>query len=321
LHNKHARYFYTRLNDGQKLIYKNILQALYARQSSINIISQLEIGVILKIVKNVFDDNPELFYASENEIAYSYNGGHVIYFKYLHGSRETAGIINNINGRIKPLMQKTANYDKFEKEKELHDYLARNVKYNQAKSAEPVYHNITGALLEGTAVCSGYSGAFKYLCDLSGIGCIYVTGRAVNPDGVLENHAWNIVKIGGSCFHVDVTWNSCCRVNDDDCYDYYNISDAYMKKDHIWEHQAYPKCSLTAKIIPYITSASDFKEHIIEQVKNKNNNFSMRVNVKFKDEAELAGKIGRMLSGMPTFKSLGLRYNKNQDIINIILKG
>lgn len=49
-------------------------------------------------------------------------------------------------------------------------------------------------------VCEGYSKAFQYLCDLGGIDCYTVTGYMGDGD-----HMWNIVKIDGKCYHVDIT--------------------------------------------------------------------------------------------------------------------
>lgn len=48
-------------------------------------------------------------------------------------------------------------------------------------------------------VCEGYSKAFKYLCDLSGITCYTVSG---DIDG---GHMWNIVTLDGKNYLVDVT--------------------------------------------------------------------------------------------------------------------
>lgn len=49
-------------------------------------------------------------------------------------------------------------------------------------------------------VCEGYSKAFQYLCDLSGIECYTVTG---DMDG--GGHMWNIVVLDGKSYLVDVT--------------------------------------------------------------------------------------------------------------------
>lgn len=53
-------------------------------------------------------------------------------------------------------------------------------------------------------VCEGYSKAFQYLCDLSGIPCYTVTGVMVGGTGA-GGHMWNIVPLDGKNYLVDVT--------------------------------------------------------------------------------------------------------------------
>lgn len=53
-------------------------------------------------------------------------------------------------------------------------------------------------------VCEGYSKAFQYLCDLSGIPCYTVTGVMQGGTGA-GRHMWNIVPLGGKNYLVDVT--------------------------------------------------------------------------------------------------------------------
>ncbi len=53
-------------------------------------------------------------------------------------------------------------------------------------------------------VCEGYSKAFKYLCDLAGIDCITVSGTMTGGTGE-GAHMWNIVRLNGVNYLVDVT--------------------------------------------------------------------------------------------------------------------
>lgn len=57
-----------------------------------------------------------------------------------------------------------------------------------------------GALVEGDAVCQGYALAYKLLLDKCGIDSVLVTSNEMG-------HAWNLVKLDGSWYHVDVTWD------------------------------------------------------------------------------------------------------------------
>ena len=55
-----------------------------------------------------------------------------------------------------------------------------------------------GVFVEGNAVCQGYALAFKVLMDRAGIDCCYANG---------VGHAWNMVKLDDSWYHVDATWD------------------------------------------------------------------------------------------------------------------
>lgn len=84
----------------------------------------------------------------------------------------------------------------FEKALYLNDYLAANCHYDETYSKYSAYN----ALVEGTAVCQGYSLAYQALLKKVGVPCDVIGSDSLN-------HAWNLVKINGKLYHVDVTWN------------------------------------------------------------------------------------------------------------------
>ena len=111
--------------------------------------------------------------------------------------------------------------------KALHDYLVLNCAYdydNYLHNTIPSEsYTAEGALLKGTAVCSGYARAYALLMERAGIPCEYVSGYAGG------GHAWNVVQIDGEWYHVDTTWDD--PVPDREGYvryDYFLKSDSYM---------------------------------------------------------------------------------------------
>lgn len=70
-----------------------------------------------------------------------------------------------------------------------------------------------GALLEGQAVCSGYTRAFRDVCEAAGVPCVVV----VSDD---EAHAWNQINVNGAWYNVDVTWDDAQNT-----HDYFGLSD------------------------------------------------------------------------------------------------
>jgi hypothetical protein len=60
------------------------------------------------------------------------------------------------------------------------------------------------ALINNRAVCAGYTGAFTLLAQQLGLQSIEVSGTGLPSN---ESHVWNMVKIDGSWYHIDTTWN------------------------------------------------------------------------------------------------------------------
>ena len=82
----------------------------------------------------------------------------------------------------------------WEKALAVHDYLAVNSTYDETLSRNTNYD----LLVNGTAVCSGYAMAYLDIMTRLGIECRFVESQPMA-------HAWNMVKIDGSWYHVDVT--------------------------------------------------------------------------------------------------------------------
>lgn len=92
------------------------------------------------------------------------------------------------------------------------NWLVENCEYvenaDAGEQSDKTPYTMIGALLEKKAVCQGYSLAFKYLCDLADIPCIFVPGEAISPSSAsFISHAWNYVRLGNAWYLVDSTWN------------------------------------------------------------------------------------------------------------------
>ena len=115
----------------------------------------------------------------------------------------------------------------YERLKYIHDWIVDNTVYT--KSDDPFIREADGPVIDGQALCEGYSKAFMYFAQSLGYQCICSVGVAN-----LEDHMWNMVKIGGSWYNVDVTWDD--PENSDDTqtlrHDYFLINDAELRLDH-----------------------------------------------------------------------------------------
>ncbi len=109
--------------------------------------------------------------------------------------------------------------DDFEKVKALHDWVARNIAYDdeglrdRSKAVTEPY----GVIAKGMSVCAGYSKVFQLLCSMARVECAVVSGygRGISFQPLEEgrrpyagNHAWNAVRIQGGWYLVDTTWDA-----------------------------------------------------------------------------------------------------------------
>lgn len=123
-------------------------------------------------------------------------------------------------------------------------YDSQEQEYNLRHNATrfPDRHNAYGALVEGQAVCDGFSGAFALLAQRFGFSCATVNGEGISQSGERYLHAWNIAAAEGGCYHLDVTWDQ-QRKNGGYSYEYFCLDDSEASLEHIWEANAAPVCA------------------------------------------------------------------------------
>lgn len=78
----------------------------------------------------------------------------------------------------------------------LHDWMCLNVDYGVSPRSQTAY----GAIVEGTAVCTGYADGLAYLANLVGLDAV-----STYSDGV--DHAWILVTLDGNRYFCDCTWD------------------------------------------------------------------------------------------------------------------
>lgn len=133
----------------------------------------------------------------------------------------------------------------YEKELAIHDWLTLNCTYDQ--KALGIFKSYTehsddpyGALINGIAICKGYTYSFQMLMDMLEIPCVTIS--AENDTG--DEHAWNMVCLEDSWYYVDVTWDD--PVPDESgrraIHTFFNVSEEFMKETgHSWDTSELPK--------------------------------------------------------------------------------
>ena len=90
------------------------------------------------------------------------------------------------------------------------DFVTERTEYDRIHQKNSGYHlksTAYGALINGYALCQGYAVTVYRLLRECGIGCRVITGTAVLPSGETEAHAWNLVRIDGRYYNLDLTWD------------------------------------------------------------------------------------------------------------------
>ena len=96
----------------------------------------------------------------------------------------------------------------------VYHWITENVVYDYDHLENKSYllqYTAYAALMNGTAVCQGYSVLLYRLLLASGIDCRVITGDGGGP------HAWSIIKLGDYYYNADSTWDA----RNDYPYDYY----------------------------------------------------------------------------------------------------
>lgn len=164
----------------------------------------------------------------ENPAKGSYTPGSV------YGVNLNQSELNQVKAKVKEIVASNIKegMSEFEKASVLYDYLARNCTY-AADWSKNRANTAWGALIYREAQCSGYARAYKALMDEAGIPCHYV--HATNND-----HQWNIIKLTGAWYIVDVTNGSANNTRA-----FFLVTDAdYSKLGYTWDKAKLPACNM-----------------------------------------------------------------------------
>lgn len=102
-------------------------------------------------------------------------------------------------------------------------WLCDNCRYDDAAAKDSLSHLAYGALVDGLAVCDGYTGAYNLLLKLEGIEC-----RALFN----ASHIWTVATLDGKEYHIDVTWGDQYGRTD---LRYFGMSGEESYRYHPWQ--------------------------------------------------------------------------------------
>lgn len=175
---------------------------------------------------DLIDGHPELFFVSDSYLYWLNSNGFIshIEISFLYSEEEIASRTKAYNASVSTIVSYALQANNTLGQVMLvHDYLCANYEYDQTftvYSAEQMFK-------QGTGVCQAYLQCFQGVMNAMDIDCVPVTSASMN-------HGWNAVKIDGSWYHLDATWDD--PVSDMPLrarHKYFLLSDAGMEEaDH-----------------------------------------------------------------------------------------
>ena len=170
---------------------------------------KVSINDISKVYRDVVNDNPELFYVSGGYSYYYTTDGYVtsIIPAYISDSKDDIlEMKDKFNAAVDRLKREiNSGLSDIDTALEVHNYIASHAEYNttgyNTGTLSNIDHSAYGVLVEHTGVCDSYSLAYQYIMK-----CIYNIDTVVVTSQPM-NHAWNLIKINGNYYHVDLTWD------------------------------------------------------------------------------------------------------------------
>ena len=249
--------YYAMLNDEEKQVYYDIVENANSFYNDFfDLTYRVSIERLRDIFMSVVYDNPDLFWLntywyykdSDTNEVYS-----VMLIYYYRNSEDEQGIENIVDyvkeknkevileNRLKKeqldnivnnIVNDANKYSSvLEKEKYVHDLLVNKITYDENTRNDQTPYS---ALIYNKAVCAGYAKSFQLIMKKLNIPTFYVNGEAWDSEG-RGNHAWNLILIDNEYYNVDVTWDDLIDYYGRNIirYDYFNINDEKISKDHI----------------------------------------------------------------------------------------
>ena len=223
-------YYYQQMNKQRQAVYHAILQGITALADEFQI-PAIEGAELYDVFFQLRLDHPEIFWATGFKYKYFKDSPNYIFIpEYIFEKNKIREHQKALKARVDKLARPAKNFSDIEKEKYVHDFICENVRYDKLKKAYS--HEIIGPLGQGVGVCEGIAKSVKILCDALNLWCIIaICGN--NPEkGIKYRHTWNIIRLDGKYYHLDATFDNTLGAGAQIRYDYFNLCDKSVFRDH-----------------------------------------------------------------------------------------
>ena len=188
-------------------LYEVLYAAAQARQTEVDVARfGYTAQELQEEVSRFFFTNPALFYVEHSYRYYTLQGESTVQrleLSYLYTAEQSVQMSAFYESTVEEIVSGIpAGATDFDKVLYLHDYLVQNYAYDYeglSGTGKPI-RDAYNFFKTGRGVCQAYMLAMIALCDEVGIPALPVVSDEME-------HAWNLVKLDGEWYHIDVTWD------------------------------------------------------------------------------------------------------------------
>lgn len=203
-----GNYAYEGLSQEEKQVYNEILSVILDHQEKI-MLSCTDTEIMRKAYTAVCADYGGLFWISGYVFTKYTKGEETVSLEfapnYTMTEEERQQIQQQIDGVVEAWLGGISITDTdYDKVKYIYDLLSTRAEYVEGAENS---QNIISVFLNGQTVCQGYACAAQYLMSQLGIPSVIVSGTALG-----DPHAWNLFRMDGEYYYMDVTWGRGCYV-------------------------------------------------------------------------------------------------------------
>lgn len=223
-------YYYQQMNKTEQTVYRAMLEGFENLSPQFPVL-RLDGKLLSDLFFRLRLDHPSIFYVEGFHYRFAQNSDYVEMIpEYMFEKKKIKEMKLALEARINRLVQQAKNLTPEEKEKYIHDFICSNVRYDKLK--KQYSHEIIGPLQQGVGVCEGIAKTVKILCDRMGIECVIAISQANPERGIRYRHAWNVIKLKKNWYHLDATFDNSLGRYGQMRFDYYNLDDKMMFRDH-----------------------------------------------------------------------------------------
>ena len=167
-------------------------------------------------------------------------GNYCISYQYDFVYHDSAEQQDAMDAAVNALLEQLNLYGKSDYEKVcgIYDWMCANITYDYDNLDDENYrlkYTAYAALVNRTAVCQGYANLFYRLALALGVDNRIISGTGITNTGS-GPHAWNIVKLNGSYYDLDATWDASWK-QAGRAYDWFLRSETNFSADHVRDSQ------------------------------------------------------------------------------------